>query len=172
MKVDWPQVEAIGTGRAKPMDETLIFETGHFRVEHCRECGVAGYLIVSPRKAVPSLGDIAPEALAELGAVLSRAFAAVEAVLSPARVYCALFGEEVRDVHFHIFPRTDALLAEYRRSLGAASAAGAGEAARAACSGPLILDWARGRFRRDAGEPLDDECRKAALALRRQASEE
>jgi diadenosine tetraphosphate (Ap4A) HIT family hydrolase len=145
------------------MDETLIFETGHFRVEHCRDCGVAGYLIVSPRKAVPSLGAMAPEALADLGAVLARATAAIEAVLLPGRVYCALFGEEVRDVHFHVFPRTDALLAEYRRSTANGNAA---------CSGPLILDWARWRFRRDGGEPLDGECRRAAEALRRSASEE
>jgi diadenosine tetraphosphate (Ap4A) HIT family hydrolase len=141
------------------MDETVILETGHFRAEHCRDCGVAGYVIVSPRQQAPSLAAMEPEALAELGAVLARATAAIEAALSPERVYCALFGEEARDVHFHLFPRTAALLDEYCSSTGATAAG---------CSGPLLLDWARERFRRgDTEAPLDAACRSAILSMRR-----
>jgi diadenosine tetraphosphate (Ap4A) HIT family hydrolase len=54
-----------------------------------------------------------PAALAALGPTLALVTAAIEAVLEPQRVYCSLFSEQTRAVHFHLFPRTEWLTAKY-----------------------------------------------------------
>src|SRR5262245_49702003 len=65
----------------------------HFRIEPCASCPIPGYLIVSPRVPVSSLTELASDAQAALGATLVAATRAIEAVVHPQRVYCALFAE-------------------------------------------------------------------------------
>jgi hypothetical protein len=79
-----------------------------------------------------------PAALASLGPTLAVVTAAIEAVVSPQRVYCALFSEEACDVHFHLFPRTEWLTAKYL----------AAHPHDAEISGPKLMDWARRMFQR------------------------
>jgi diadenosine tetraphosphate (Ap4A) HIT family hydrolase len=62
-----------------------------------------GYLIVMPRCAVESLPQMNPAALVALGPTLAAATAAIQAIVRPDRVYCALFSEETHAVHFHLF---------------------------------------------------------------------
>lgn len=127
---------------SKPMttgSALLIAQTTHFRVDHCGDCMVPGYLIVSARSPVCSLSGLSAPAAAELGGVLARATRGIEAVVAPERVYCARFGEESEAVHFHLFPRTERLAEQYRRDAPSAASG---------ISGPLLLDWARGAFRK------------------------
>ena len=79
----------------------------HFRIEPCSSCFIAGYLIVSPRVQVSSLAELSADAQNALGVTLAAATCALESVVRPERVYCLLFAEETRSVHFHLFPRTD-----------------------------------------------------------------
>src|SRR5438477_10559235 len=74
------------------------------------------YLIVSPRVPVSSLAKLSPDAQAALGATLVAATRTIEAVVHPQHVYCALFAEETRSVHFHLFPRSKWLLLSYSRA--------------------------------------------------------
>jgi hypothetical protein len=74
-----------------------------------------------------------PEARASLGPTLAMTTAAIEAVVRPQRVYCSLFSEETRVVHFHLFPRTEWLTAKYF----------AAHPHESELSGPRLMDWAR-----------------------------
>src|SRR5262249_56124358 len=85
----------------------------HLIVEVCGICYIPGYLIVMPRVPVESLSLMSSAMLASLGPTLAVVTAAIEAVVGPQRVYCALFSEETRAVHFHLFPRTQCLTATY-----------------------------------------------------------
>jgi len=97
------------------MAKRNILLNTHFRIEPCASCPIPGYLIVSPRVPVSSLTELASDAQAALGATLVAATRAIEAVVHPQRVYCALFAEEMCSVHFHLFPRSDWLLSSYSR---------------------------------------------------------
>ena len=123
----------------------------HFRIEPCSSCPIGGYLIVSPRVHVSSLSELSPDALNALGATLAAATRAIESVVHPRRVYCALFAEETGSVHFHLFPRTDWLLSSYSRA----------HPEDTVVSGPRLLDWARSTFR----EPLTDDFRQTTDAI-------
>jgi diadenosine tetraphosphate (Ap4A) HIT family hydrolase len=116
--------------------ERKLAFNAHFRIEPCSSCPIAGYLIVSPRVRVSSLADLSPGAQAGLGVTLAAATSAIERVVHPRRVYCALFAEETGSVHFHLFPRTDSLLSSYFRA----------HPKDAEVSGPRLLDWARSTF--------------------------
>src|ERR1700693_6247383 len=120
-----------------------VFVNAHFRIEPCTSCPIAGYLIVSPRIHVSSLAQLSPDAQGALGVTLAAATRAIERVVHPRRVYCALFAEETGSVHFHLFPRADSLLSAYSRA----------HPEDADISGPRLLDWARSTFR---GPPTDD----------------
>jgi diadenosine tetraphosphate (Ap4A) HIT family hydrolase len=95
-------------------------------------------LIISPRVPVSSLTELSPDAQAGLGATLVAATGAIEAVVHPQRVYCALFAEENHSVHFHLFPRSDWLLPWYSNV----------HPADPEISGPRLMDWARRTFQK------------------------
>lgn len=109
----------------------------HFTVELCGTCGVPGYLIVAPRVPVGSLSELAPDALTALGPTLAFATRAIETVIQPERVYCALFAEQAHHVHFHLFPRTAELARQFLAS----------HSGHTEISGPHLMDWARRVFR-------------------------
>ena len=113
-----------------------LVENLHFRIEPCARCPLPGYLIVSPRIRVSSLVDLPSNAQDTLGRTLAAATCAIQTVVRPRRVYCALFAEEAQSVHFHLFPRTEWLLASYSRV----------HPNDAGVSGPRLLDWARSTF--------------------------
>src|SRR6266581_3980072 len=77
---------------AEPIAKRNTFMNAHFRIEPCASCPIPGYLIVSPRVPVSSLAELSPDAQSALGATLVAATRAIEAVVHPQRVYCALFG--------------------------------------------------------------------------------
>jgi diadenosine tetraphosphate (Ap4A) HIT family hydrolase len=123
---------------ADPIAKRNIFTNAHFRIEPCASCPIPGYLIISPRVPVSSLTELSPDAQAGLGATLVAATGAIEAVVHPQRVYCALFAEENHSVHFHLFPRSDWLLPWYSNV----------HPADPEISGPRLMDWARRTFQK------------------------
>ena len=116
----------------------LVYTSAYFCVEPCVTCFVPGYLIVTPRLPTASLSELEPGALASLGPMLAAAPRAIEVVVRPERVYCALFAEETRSIHFHLFPRTAWLLSQYA----------AAHPRICEISGPRLLDWAGRTFHR------------------------
>jgi diadenosine tetraphosphate (Ap4A) HIT family hydrolase len=133
------------TGRSRSPSPVLANE--HFIVEACSTCYIPGYLIVTPSDAVESLSQMNPTALAALGSTLAMATAAIEAVVRPQRVYCALFSEETRTVHFHLFPRTEWLTSKYSTA----------HPHDTEISGPRLMDWARRTFHKPIASMNRDE---------------
>jgi diadenosine tetraphosphate (Ap4A) HIT family hydrolase len=88
-----------------------------------------------------------PAALASLGPTLAVITAAIEAVVRPERVYCTLFSEEARDIHFHLFPRTEWLTAKYF----------AAHPHESQISGPQLMDWALRTFQEPISGMSRDE---------------
>jgi diadenosine tetraphosphate (Ap4A) HIT family hydrolase len=115
---------------------SAVYTNDYFFIEPCHTCPIAGYLIVSPIVPALSLSLLRREALDSLGSTLAAATRAIETVIHPERIYCALFAEKTRSVHFHLFPRTRWLLWQY---------ATAHQMDRDV-SGPQLFDWARRTF--------------------------
>ena len=132
---------------AEPIAKRNTFMNAHFHIEPCASCPIPGYLIVSPRVPVSSLAELSPDPQAALGATLVAATRAIEAVVHPQRVYCALFAEETRSVHFHLFPRSEWLLLSYSRA----------HPEDTEISGPRLMDWARRTFRKPITGMHSDE---------------
>ena len=132
---------------AEPIAKRNTFMNAHFRIEPCASCPIPGYLIVNPRVPVSSLAELSPDAQSALGATLVAATRATEALVHPQRVYCALFAEETRSVHFHLFPRSEWLLLSYSRA----------HPEDTEISGPRLMDWARRTFRKPITGMHSDE---------------
>jgi diadenosine tetraphosphate (Ap4A) HIT family hydrolase len=137
----------------------LVYGNAYFCVEPCATCLVPGYLIVTPQLPTASLSELERGALASLGPTLAAATRAIEGVVRPERVYCALFAEETRSIHFHLFPRTAWLLSQYA----------AVHPTDREISGPRLLDWARRTFHRpistDYTETVEEIFRELRLAV-------
>lgn len=131
--------------------EADVYTNAHFCIKPCVSCPIAGYLIVSPRVPAFSLSELSSDAQALLGPTLAAATRAIEVVVRPERVYCLLFAEEARAVHFHLFPRTSWLLSEYARAHPGDNIV----------SGPRLLDWARQTFR----SPIRDHYEQTTQAI-------
>jgi diadenosine tetraphosphate (Ap4A) HIT family hydrolase len=110
-----------------------------------------------PRYAAGSLSQMDPETLASPGTTLTATTAAIEATVRPQRVYCALFSEEARAIHFHLFPRTEWLTERYFEA----------HPREKQISGPRLMDWARGTFQEPiAGQDRDAKLEKIRTWLR------
>jgi diadenosine tetraphosphate (Ap4A) HIT family hydrolase len=93
--------------------------------------------VVSAKAPATSLSALGQSAAESLGPTLARLTSAIEAVTGAKTVYCARFGEEWPQVHFHLFPRTDDLANQYREA----------HAAGTRLLGPLVVVWACERFK-------------------------
>ena len=86
-----------------------IFATDHWVVEHCIGPLGVGTLVVKPFRHVTHLWELRPKETAELGPLLRRVAAAVEAILIPEQVYVCLWSHahwEPGHIHFVVQPAT------------------------------------------------------------------
>lgn len=135
----------------------VVFENEFFRVERAASCFVPGYLVVSAKESAASLAELKGRAASALGPLLVRVTRAIEEVVSPEVVYCARFGEKERQVHFHLFPRSARLAAEYRSA----------NSSPGSLDGPCLLSWARERYiLANSTEAELQEVRKVGDAIR------
>lgn len=119
----------------------MSFEIGRsedFVIEHCYSCSVSAYLIVSPLAAVQSLDALPSQSVKNLGPLLVNVTSLVKETVNPLRIYCAQFGEEQSQLHFHIFPRGVALTEEYLEAFPHHASQ---------IRGPIVLVWARDHYR-------------------------
>ncbi|MCP5024341.1 MAG: hypothetical protein GY930_21550 [bacterium] len=114
------------------MSEFTILETEHTTVEQSSGYRIPGYLIVTPKAACTSLGELAQEQGADLLSCISRAESLVLDIIQPCRVYVMKFAEMDPQVHFHIFPRTDEMERAYLAQVDDAPP----------ISGARLTDWA------------------------------
>lgn len=115
-----------------------LWANSNFIIAQCRDCGIPGYLIISLVPQATSLGELDSSLAAQLGLLLTQVAFVVEEIIQPTRLYCAQFGEETLQLHFHIFPRTQAVAQVYLREY---------PEQRDLIHGPVLLDWARTRYK-------------------------
>lgn len=83
-----------------------LYDDGLWRLEHTFEpIPMVGWLVLKPLRHVESLADLTAEEAAALGPLLRRITQAMNATLTPAKVYAALFAEAVAHLHIHLIPR-------------------------------------------------------------------
>jgi diadenosine tetraphosphate (Ap4A) HIT family hydrolase len=86
-----------------------IAATDRWIVEHCVGPLGVGSLIVKPARHVVSVGELDAEEADELGSVLRRAAAVVDALVQPEQVYVGLWSHAGRrrvHIHFVVQPAT------------------------------------------------------------------
>lgn len=126
----------------------LIFSTEHYTVEQSHELPIPGYLILKPTQTVDSLSTITTTALHQLGPMMALSYACIEQLINPEIIYCARFGEKVRAIHFHLFPRSTSIGTAYRKAHNLNE--------HADISGPQLLDWMMNHnIQLNLGDPLD-----------------
>ncbi|WP_122664819.1 HIT family protein [Pseudomonas viridiflava] len=95
------------------MTEWDIFETEHWRVSHRRDARYSGYLMVSSVASATDFMDLSDMALASLGGVLRETEQLLFRAYEPWKVIVYKLGLSAGfNLHFHVAPVTQALLAQ------------------------------------------------------------
>lgn len=98
-----------------PPQETIIFETSHWRINHRVDITLPGYLMVGA-EAGADWDELSAESLTELGGVLAQSVRAITDCLHPQRVYVSRYGHTSgHTLHFHLIPVYDWVIEAYRR---------------------------------------------------------
>jgi len=96
-----------------PTTMTVIYKDAHFYIEAVQSPAIPGYLIIRLNKPVTSLADLSSQALVAFGPLLAAGMSAIQKAVSPERIYVIRLGEEVQEIHFHLFPRSRAMMDLY-----------------------------------------------------------
>ena len=64
-----------------------------------------GFLVLKLKRHCEQMAELTPAEAAALGPAIRAACGALRAVLAPAKVYVASFGDGVRHIHFWLLPR-------------------------------------------------------------------
>ncbi len=95
------------------MDSLDIWASDLVKISHARSYRLPGYLFVECVSAKPLDVGSRTKTKEALALATVRAENIVNALLNPQKVYVLRFGESSENEHFHIIPRTDALLRKY-----------------------------------------------------------
>jgi diadenosine tetraphosphate (Ap4A) HIT family hydrolase len=94
-----------GAGSLPPGDDVL--HTAYWRVAHAFNSTLPGWLVLVPIRHVTSFSELTPEAADELGGLIRRLGAALEAVTGCVKTYLMQFSEAqgFSHLHLHLVPR-------------------------------------------------------------------
>jgi diadenosine tetraphosphate (Ap4A) HIT family hydrolase len=135
-----------------------VYRGAHFEAVPCRDCDVPGYLILLPLSPSGRFSELGGAALAALGPTLATLEGAVLAVTECERVYLLRLSEGIESIHFHVFPRTSQMAAQFRKEM---------KFSEAGLNGELLFYWARQRFKVDSPAALSTTTLAVAEQLRR-----
>ena len=84
-----------------------VVHTDHWRVAHAFNSTLPGWLVLLPIRHVASFTELTPEAADELGGLVRRLGAALEAVTGCVKTYLMQFSEAegFTHLHVHLVPR-------------------------------------------------------------------
>ncbi|MBK5516781.1 hypothetical protein [Pseudomonas sp. TH10] len=95
------------------MDELSVFKNPHWAVTHRRDARYDGYLIISSEETASGLSGLSHAALASLGSVMKAVELLLTKAYAPYKVVFYKLGFSPGfNVHFHVAPVSQALLAE------------------------------------------------------------
>ncbi|MCO8170341.1 HIT family protein [Pseudomonas sp. 21LCFQ02] len=85
-------------------EHLIIFETGHWVLNHHMASALPGYLMLGAKTA-GALGDLPEIAQAELGVLLAKVQRIMQSELQPEQLYISRYGHEAGwPIHFHCIP--------------------------------------------------------------------
>ncbi len=84
-----------------------VVHTDHWRVAHAFNSTLPGWLVLLPTRHVMSFTELTPEAADELGGLVRRLSAALQAVTGCVKTYLMQFSEAegFSHLHLHLVPR-------------------------------------------------------------------
>lgn len=133
------------------MLSNTIYENEYFRLEQSTEPSIPGYLILFTKVPAISVDHMPDEALVQFGPLLKICYAAINTVIKPPRIYCCSFGEVLKQVHFHILPRTEWMEKDFKREHSSHQAA-----MSEPINGPIMFEWARQYYKDNTKQPVQD----------------
>lgn len=84
----------------------IIYEGEHWLVSHqVSPALLRGFLIIKTRRHCDHIADLTDAEAAEFGPIVRDVSRALSEIVSPAKVYCCSFGEQVTHIHFYVIPR-------------------------------------------------------------------
>lgn len=98
-----------------PVRERIAVDE-HWRVAHCVDTALPGWLVLVPRRHVTSIAELTDAEAATLGSWQVRLSRALREVTGCVKTYVVQFAEAegFAHVHFHVIPRMADLPAEHR----------------------------------------------------------
>ena len=112
----------------------LVYEDALVTLGQADFCAIPGYLVLRLKNHAESMADLKPAEARHVGLILARSARVLEEAAGADRVYILSFAEIDRRLHFHLFPRTDEILAAFCEATG-------GDPKAVNC--PMLLEWAR-----------------------------
>ena len=115
---------------------TVLYEDQHYKILHANFL-IPGYLILEPLHGaqVTSFNALSTAHLSRLGPMFAIIEACLVEMFAPELIYYTKFGESVKNLHFHIIPRSQGLASLFRQAMGLS--------ASESISGPALMEWIR-----------------------------
>lgn len=124
---------------------SVIFEADQLTCSFPESGFIPGYMIIFLKADITSVDQLDQAARLSLIDTIALLQAAIKEVINPERIYTLSIGEIQPRLHFHIFPRTKQLLADYQLKLALEK--------DQPVSGMHLFEWARQEYH---ATPLDD----------------
>ena len=140
------------------MQLPVVLASEHLIAAPCIDTDVPGYLVLRSSLGYQRIFDAPLSLQTELGVVLARIESATILVTGAQHVYIARFSEASASVHFHLFPRTAAIGAEFLRE---------NPGVTGGVNGPLLFDWARRKYHVERPEQLSARTIATAEQIRK-----
>jgi diadenosine tetraphosphate (Ap4A) HIT family hydrolase len=91
----------------------VIYETDHWRVEHCIGPLGVGTLLVKPLRHVQRIADLTADEASEMGPLLHRTSNVVGRLANASQVYICLWSHGPAHIHFVVQPETEAAVESF-----------------------------------------------------------
>ena len=142
----------------RTMDLPTVLASEHLIAAPCIDTDVPGYLVLRSSVAYQHIFDAPLAFQSDLGVMLAKLESATISVTGAQHVYIARFSEASATVHFHLFPRTAAIGAQFLRE---------NPEVTDGVNGPLLFDWARRKYHVEKPDQLSAHTLAIAEQIRR-----
>lgn len=121
-------------------EQNIFLENDYFTVNLTTSHTIPGYCILLAKNNITSIVEMSEQQLLQFGQILKMAEQEILAQVQAEKIYRLSFCEVLATFHMHLFPRTKALLAEFRQACQLSETTDV--------NGALLFDWARAKYQR------------------------
>ncbi|MEO6077440.1 MAG: HIT family protein [Candidatus Andersenbacteria bacterium] len=104
------------SGEIQISPSPAIYSDSMWRVEHAYPTSLKGWLVIVLQRHAEALHELTKEEWADLADIQSKLLLALHQVTKSKKEYIAQFAEKegFQHIHFHIIPRMDTILDDYK----------------------------------------------------------